>query len=238
MEFKNLVRRFLCRGLDLSIAADDLQEGRFPILKNIRSYVLGKIESRPGLTAIDSNVVASQTPVHSIRRLNDGPGSTWARIVGTGTNVAYGQTSFSSTSPAGTGFSGDPITMVPFRPSQSVRPWMYMADSSKMRKVRADGTLHKIGLPPPTVPPTVSLAQPKYKVINECEVAGDWTEGGDAGTPALVSGQRVDTTVAQILYDSGSTGWACVMPSDISDIGPGTRLQFDTGNDDWQDPLR
>ena len=56
------------------------------------------------------------------------------------------------------GYSQNRLAMVPFRPNNSVRPWMYVGDSLKMSKVASDGTLYKQGIKEPQIVPTLATA--------------------------------------------------------------------------------
>jgi hypothetical protein len=56
------------------------------------------------------------------------------------------------------GYSQNRLSMVPFRPNDSVRPWMYIGDSAKMSKVSSDGTLYKQGIKEPQTIPGTALA--------------------------------------------------------------------------------
>jgi hypothetical protein len=219
-------QRFNCLGLDLNRPVDSVKPQKYPFLQNVRAYLYGNIEQREGLTDIAA-VVTSQTPVHSARRLNDPRNSTFTRVVGTGTALATGQTAFTSQD---TGYSGDPLALVPYQADGSVTSWMYVGDRSRQRKVDASGVVNTIGLAfPPTVPTVVLAAAPDYKTIEEGEVDTDWDHAGTAGAVS-VPGFRVDTTVSQILYDTGSTGWATVAPASMDHIGAGTNLTFDPGD--------
>src|SRR5216117_4307455 len=104
-------QRFDCFGLDLNRPVDSVKSSKWPFLKNVRSFQAGRIEPRDGLTNINT-VVTSQTPVHSCRRLNDLTGGStpaYARIVGTGTHLAYGTTSFTDTIGSDPVYSGNPL---------------------------------------------------------------------------------------------------------------------------------
>ena len=67
------------------------------------------------------------------------------------------------------GLSGNPVSLCPFRPNTSVKPWMYVADTSSavtitsdgfnctgMLKIRSDGLTQKMGVKEPQVEPTVA----------------------------------------------------------------------------------
>lgn len=228
MKFERDTQRFDCLGLDLNRPVDSVKPSKFPYLKNCRSFLAGRIEPRDGITKIDQ-VVSGQTGVHSCRRLNDPFDNTWKRIIGTGTHLALGQSTFTDID---SGYSGDPLALIPWRPKSSPEPFMYVADRSRMRKVTVESDLHTIGFPAPSGEPAVALNAPKYKVVDELNVTTGWTAGGDAAAPSQLD-YRTDTTITYILYDAGSTGWACVVPASMVGIGPGCRLSiFDVGHTD------
>ena len=221
--------RFDCAGLDLASPVDNIKPSKFPYLQNVRVNTRSQIESRLGMNDLGL-VITGQSPVHSIRRLNDPAAGTYTYIIGTGTRLAYGLLGGAYTDLDG-GYSGDPLALMPYRPESATAAWMYVADRSRMRKVSRAGLLQTIGLAPPTAPPTAALANtPLIAVVSDFDAAADWTQGGDAAAPS--NQVRVDTTVAQIVYDSGTTGWATVSPASFAGIGPGTRLVFDTGGAD------
>lgn len=105
-------------------------------------------------------------PVHSLRRLNDstpaGPVSGFSLVGGSGTALYNNSTS------EATGLSGNPISILPFRPNTSVQPWGYIGDSSLavtigsfacagMLKVRSDGLTRKMGIAEPQAAPTITF---------------------------------------------------------------------------------
>jgi len=53
--------------------------------------------------------------------------------------------------------SGNPLSLLPFRPNASVQPWMYVGDSLKMDKVRSDGLRYKMGIAEPQGAPVVNF---------------------------------------------------------------------------------
>jgi hypothetical protein len=218
-KYERDTHRLDCTGVDLNRPVDSVKQNKFPLLKNVRSYTAGQIEPRFGLTDI-AQVVAGQTPVHSCRRLNDPANSTFTRVVGAGTHLAYGQGSFTDLD---SGYSGDPLALVPWKPDASPAAFMYVADRSRMRKVSSAGALHTIGLPEPATAPAVGLTTvPLYKEIDSFQATTGWTQGGTAGAPSTTS--RVNTTISKIVYDTGTTGWASVSPVASVGIGPGMRM--------------
>ncbi len=237
-QYTRVPERFICRGLDLVSPVDNIPPGKYPRLRNVRAY-RDFIQPRPGIASVGNTGSGSDNfPVHSIRRLNDETQSDFTMVVGSGTRLFTGKTGGFTQQDAG--FSGDPLSMVPFRPTQSPRPWMYVADRSRMRKVRQDGTDHEIGVSPPGAPPSdLALDTPDYKDIDDFDYADNaavqaaWIEGGDAGNPTQLV--RVNTTMTAILYDRGIIGWACVQPAALTNIEPGMRLIIDNGGGDEED---
>lgn len=123
------------------------------------------------------------SPVHTIRRLNDSTNpidlpSGYTLIIGAGDNL------YAGLKEVAIGFTGNPMSMIPFRPNTSVQPWMYCADSAAadevtistqylvttgphanqpvdfvsngLVKVRSDGRAYRIGLVEPQLAPVVS----------------------------------------------------------------------------------
>lgn len=218
-KYERDTQRMDCLGLDLNRPLDSVKKAKFPYLKNVRSYTAGQIEPRFGLTDI-AQVVSGQSPVHSCRRLNDPANATYTRVAGAGTHLAYGQTSFTDLD---SGYSGDPLALVPWKPDISPSSFMYVADRSRMRKLTAAGALHTIGLAAPVDAPSVALTNaPSYKEIDTFQATTGWAGAGTAGAPSTTS--RINTTIAKILYDTGSTGWACIAPTSSAGIGPGGRI--------------
>src|ERR1700733_965782 len=134
----------------------------YPILRNARMYAPQRLQSRPGLVKIAGAFGAAQS-VHSIRRLNDPIDGTFTRILGAGTSLYQS----GSTAAIDTGYSGNPLSLVPFRPPNSPQSWMYVADSARMRKVMVDGTNYQMGVAPPLQPPVVDPIYPAVEVIDE-----------------------------------------------------------------------
>ena len=149
---------------------------------NVRAYLSKGFALRNPLSiALFASLPA---PIHTIRRLNDstpnGPPGGYTLIVGAGT-VLYAWNPTIGVKTVATGLSGNPLSMVPFRPNASVQPWMYVADSAAqdavtlitkylisgaavnflsngMLKVRSDGLCYKMGIKEPQLAPVVSTA--------------------------------------------------------------------------------
>ena len=221
--------------MDLNRPIDKLKPQKQAILRNVRSsHKFGHLEPRPGLTNL------SITGSHSIRRLNDPATARGVRVTGHSTSLYVDGASVD------TGYSGDPIALIPHRPPQSPEAWMYCADSSRMRKVNVDSELHQIGLPAPTTAPTVALADNTttstfYKEIDDGDATTNWTaDGTTVASLAASNPPRVDVTtvtITAVLYDSGTDGWCCVRPSDLTGINEGAYLEIEAGEGDAEQVL-
>ena len=220
----NYVRKpykLLCRGLGLRHPPDLLPEGLYPVLNNMTARSIGGLQPRAGLSA---PLQTYPSAVHSIRRLNDPTNSTFARLIGAGGSL-YDTTSNVAID---SGYSGNPLSMVPFRPNQSPQPWMYISDSQRSRKVRTDRTNYAQGIAPPTASPSVARGTPNYKIVEQFNAAGAWTNTGTAGV--ISTPNRFNTTISAILYDTGTTGWACIQPAAIdANYQTGALIIIDAG---------
>lgn len=164
------------RGNDLTRPVNRILAGFCALAVNVRSYLKGGFSLRNALTGAIYTFAAA---VHSIRRLNDstpnGPASGFALVSGAGTKLYLNATSVA------TGLSGNPVSLIPFRPNTSVQPWMYVGDSAPqgavtittkslatgdpatfvtngMLKVRSDGLIYKMGVKEPQTAPVVSTS--------------------------------------------------------------------------------
>lgn len=223
-DFQRSPQKFVTQGVDLAHPPDLLQPGRYPILKNVRQVQGGVLETRSGMV-LQNQTPLDQPTIHSIRRLNDQDASPfWTRIVGAGTKVYSGQGNLSQQD---AGYSSDPLSLVQIRPDASPETWMYIADSLRMRKIRVDGLNYQIGIQPPLSAPLVEIAQPLFKAVDELQVIGAWAATAPATPIVLPFRVTLNTNIAAIIYDSGSTGWCCIKPtnsaSDFSYFGVGAR---------------
>lgn len=138
-------------GMNTVNPPDALPPGKYPFAQNVRAYLREAVTSR---AVQDSSVLTLPAAVHSLRRLNDstpaGPVAGFILVGGASTNL------YANAVQVDSGLSGNPISLVPFRPNASVQPWMYVGDSVKMDKVRSDGTRFKMGIAEPQAAPTVT----------------------------------------------------------------------------------
>lgn len=226
--YTRLPQRFFYRGISLG-PADALGEGKLPYASNIRSYQDGTIGPRDGLTVITNPALGAA--IHSIARLNDP--TTFApaaamRYLGSGADLLARAPSagVGAFSVIDTGYSGDPLSFVAASPVRSPQPWLYIGDRSRSRKVNTGNVDVPIGIAQPSAPttePAITLGAPGVTVISDLNVAGDWTQvGAIAAAPSNVA--AVNTTIAAIVYDGGTTGYASIAPTAFTNIHVGQRL--------------
>jgi hypothetical protein len=159
-------KRFLLKGgLNTVKALDLLTEGEYAYIQNVRALIDGRIVGRPTTDAVVDSYGASP---HTIVRMNDfsplAPVAGFVRMVGEAGVLCAEATNVAS------GFSGNPLSILPFGPNQSVQPWAYVGDSSQavtitatgqsctgMVKVRSDGLARKTGIKEPQTAPIVSV---------------------------------------------------------------------------------
>lgn len=111
------------RALDLTSPANRLKAGYAFLACNVRAYFVGGFQLRNLLTAA---ILTVGSTINSLSRLNDstpaGPVSGYTIISAAGTSL------FNNTTNVADGMSGNPVSILPFRPNASVRPWAYIGD--------------------------------------------------------------------------------------------------------------
>lgn len=137
-------------GMNLVLPVDRMPAFKYPFAQNVRAYVRGGTTSR---ATQDSTFITLPSGVHSLRRLNDltpaGPAGGFILVAGAGRAL------YANAVQVDSALSGNPISLIPFRPNTSVQPWMYVGDSLKMDKVRSDGTTFKMGIQEPQIAPVI-----------------------------------------------------------------------------------
>jgi len=226
--------KFLYTGVDLHHPADMMPPARAPFLLNVSPNIVeGALQARPGMT-IDAVVNAGNT-IHSIKRVNDlvpGAVNPFARFIGSAGNLYEGQAG--SYPMIDSGYSGNPLSLVPYRPPQSPETWLYVFDSIKKQKYKCDGvTKFNIGIAVPNTPPTTVLANaPAYTIVQDATASGSWTATGDAGAPSTANRVPGGITTLATVFDTGSTGWCDVAlqgsTTGYSWLSLGMRIEVDS----------
>lgn len=201
--------KMLTTGISIGNRNDLLEQGKFQLLKNIRSNGEGLIKSRPTLGIPIILSPANSLLVHSIKTIVDKFLNTFTRIAGAGDSIYSGNPipNFKAS-----GFSGlHPLSIVDFRPEESIAAWAYIADDNKMVKISSADVLKNIGLIAPRNSAEVKIAKPERKVIDEFDNVSIplWTNGGLAAAPTVES--RLNTTISAILFDEAAPSFASIV---------------------------
>lgn len=214
--FQRDQRRMVATGLCLNAPMDLVPEGKWPFLSNVRSYQAGILQARLGLTALANGALGAGL-IHTIGRINDptpfAANAFW-RIFGAGAAIRAGQASFPQID---TGYSGNPLTIVVAPPVQSASPWAYVGDSTRQRKFDVNGHVYPIGIAPPLTSPTGVVGPLPGNFLDGVVSTAHWVPAG-ASAGALSAIFRVNTTMAGIIFDSGTTGNASVVPNLMTGI--------------------
>ena len=123
------------KGMDLAHGVNRLRAGFVALAQNVRQLVKGAFGMRNVLAGA---IYTLEAAVVSIGRLNDstpnGPSNGYSLItVDTNGNL------YCNGTVVATGLSGNPVSMIPFRPNASVQPWMYIGDSSHNVTIATNG---------------------------------------------------------------------------------------------------
>lgn len=199
-----LALRMDCNGLDLVHPLDRMPKGSFGYLFNARVLSEGRIDGRPGYT----NYIDLPDIPNSIRRLNS-VGS-YALVGGVGSSLYAGpQAAYVQVD---TGYSGDPLSLIPFRPDQSPQSWMYVYDANKSAKINGSFTLRDVGVAPPSHAPSIEYGFPADVDVTTGQDATSWTATGDSSAPTTTDRTGGSDTIQNILYNTGTTEWCCINP--------------------------
>src|ERR1700733_3160832 len=130
-------------GTDLTSPINRIPAGKVAIAQNVRGYIEGGFQLRNGL---GNSIISVGSEVNSLARMNDttpdGPADGYSLIIGTAAGAIH---VFPSDSTVATGLSGNPVSIVPFRPNSSVRPFAYIGDDAPYPNVVVDSGFHCAG---------------------------------------------------------------------------------------------
>jgi len=169
------------RGAISAIAAEQLTR-----MSNLQWDQEGSLTSRPGMI---EEATSAGTHVHSIARMNDPLSGVATRVWGIDTSVYMGLSG--GLSSVQSGFSGDPLSIVPYRPVLSGESWAYIADRSQMKKVSRSGLSLDIGLPTPATGVTTVLGTQNQTMI----ATGESTDGSEAASWVPHAGTGMASTM-------------------------------------------
>jgi hypothetical protein len=177
--FSTEIFPFGAGGLNLKDALDAIPVGQLSRSTNMIHSQDRAVTGRPGLTSL----ATVGTEHHSVRRLSDPQAGTYTRIWGVDQKLYRGQSG--ALTEIDTGYSGDPLYLLPHRPPLSGDPWMFVADRLRMRKVRADGLDLPIGLPAPAAALVTALATEEITYIAKFDPNLTPNAGVDDGTAGV-----------------------------------------------------
>lgn len=230
-KFNRVTNPFEYKGLMLATPPNMLSAGMYTYVRNVRSVLNGTIEARKGLVKQFSTLLPNS--VHSIFNINNplsGSTNPYAYLIGAGTSLYSDNATHSILLNRQSGFSGNPFTFATMQPPRSPEGWGYIGDASKIGKINSAGTFQNWGILPPNHPPTINLADgPQYSIIDTMDNAttSGWALTGATSTLAD-TGVRFSTTINQIIFDAGTTGWACIVPTAVDEgMQPGALFHLD-----------
>ena len=217
MPFERIPGKFAYTGMDLKHPPDRLPPGRCSLLFNLQPDLLSDALSlRPPIVPLANTIAGA--PVHSLIRMNDSvpeaAATPFARFAGVGAKLYSG--AGAPLALLDSGFSGNPLAQIPYVPPQSPESWLYVYDSLKQQRYKTNGTEQNIGIQSPFAEPSVARIQPLYDTVDNATAA--WAVygapvGGAISAPAVVARVPASTTIGAILFDSGTTGMACITPA-------------------------
>jgi hypothetical protein len=228
-EYQKQVIPLVSKGMMTNISQDIMPDGFFPFLQNIRIDVEGILQSRPRLDIIGNLNPTTSDLIHSIKKLVDKSANLTSYIVGAGSKLYAGPLSIPGL--VETGFSGEPLSIIEFRPEESISSYLYLSDRLKFRRIGVDNMPHPVGIEPPNQAVGVKIDKPKRKILDNVENAtlADWVLGGLANTKTLQS--RVNTTITKILIDNLVPGWCSIIPASFVQISDGVILNLSATED-------
>lgn len=232
-------------GLNLRLEPAKVQPPDFVNLSNVTRANDGGWTSRPGLTDLAN--VAAVPDAHSVRRLYNPVDAVATYIWGVGTKLYYGVSG--ALAEADTGYSGSPLSLLPYRPSLSGEPWMIVADGGtggKMRKIKADGTDLALGLTFPSSALVTGIASELQTSIDKFESSGGWNENEVDAAESTVVAAATDTDAKQgstsVVFEAavdGGTGtkaftcfWNKTLDLDFTKVGQSAAVEQDATDDD------
>ena len=162
-------------GIDLLHPNDLAPKTKLTRMRNVSRIEEGALTARPGLTSLATAGVDH----HSVTRVNDG--GSFTRVWGIDEDLYVGQSG--GLSQVDSGYSGRPLSMLPYRPPISADPWVFVGDDNRMRKVRRDGVNLPLGLSAPGAAVSTSLATELKTAIETFNEAGGWNPNPGTGGP-------------------------------------------------------
>lgn len=202
-EYVRQSNKLLLRGMNITLPGDRLGMEWAQLLRNLRSYRIGEWRQRPALHAeFDTG---SGSPVLWLGRLNSPSAGTSKLLAAT----QGGQVFDDSGSLLDSSYGAQGYSAAVARPDASPNPFVLLANATRQSKFDVNGARTEWGLAAPNPEPIAEIELPAFATVNECV-----NSAGFAATNGAVSTQaRVSSTISYILYDVGTSRWACCAPA-------------------------
>jgi len=212
------------QGLDLKSANDLAAPTKLLVMTNVvgTKEAVGEIQSRPG----QQSVLTGGTKQHSIGLLESSSGNTVV-VIGADGDLYYGVVG--PLILADSGYSGEPLWFVAYRPSQSALGWLYIGNSQRMRKISSEGLDLPIGLPPVAAAITGVLATEQVTEAELFTATSGWgtfayngstAPGQPASDPNPATGNGlVFTTNPGAATGAYANAWDHAIAVDMTQVG-------------------
>lgn len=202
-------------GLWLTTDTDALPPDAAVVYDNWRVVDRTRVQIRPGYAQV--LVFPGGSRVHSLNRIYQPATGDFVGIIGVDGSMWRG-TPLGGFAVVSTGLSGNPVTLLPYRPALSGVPWMLGADSVAMGQIPPTGEGVFLGLPAPVAVPTTAIADILTTGICSFEgitAAANWTctQGVSRDTPALAGAPAVAQDVPGL--QGSCVEFVTVVPSSI-----------------------
>lgn len=231
-DYEKIKFRLGLGGMSISRRRDIIAETKMTFMRNVREYSSGAITPRPGLGTKLNTSATSYSDIHTIRRFQDPPTNTHKFIVGAAGAIYLCDEGANAPSALSTGLTGNKLQICFARPLKASKQYAFIGDGTNNKKLDFNGNLSKWSIDPLNAPPIVEVGVTPFKQIDVCEAVGTWTNGGTAGAVALGGAARISFAIpaGSILYDSGITGWAMIIPAAMnSNFQTGAMLKYNPG---------
>ena len=211
------------RGVNLTASPDQLRRGEVCLAQNISTSILGQMSTRAGTVRVGPSLasVSGGAPIHSVFYLSDlvtnYPTLDYLFVVGAGTSL-YGWNGTGAWTVLETGFSGNPLTGVPYRLSGTGTPWLIIGDSNKMVKITAQGLVYQLGIVPDPDPSTASvITLSNFVISTPTPTDGTTVSGVSASGADTASLSSLVRTTNYVVATSGSSNdYVAGMPVSIA----------------------
>jgi hypothetical protein len=199
--------RFRFHGMKTNSSPDRMPPDKFPLALNIRAYTENSVRTRPGQTQKFLTAGKTITDMRGYAALfTDGAPRILARDA---TDRIYLDTGALVGTLANAGFPPPGVSMIPFRPSESPQPYMYIGSLTDYQKFSAPTSLNavtqqKVGIAEPQSPPEAGILSYAFHPIDfqgGFQIAAP-SPAGTAG--AVTVGARTTDTVQGIFFDTSN----------------------------------